>query len=68
MYKRDRELFNQTAKFWTDTYAVVREEGEGAQEETVQRVCSMGFTEQAVRKALADANWDETVAVNALLS
>ena len=31
MYMDDRELYNQTAKFWTDTYAVVKEEGAEAE-------------------------------------
>ena len=64
----DRQLFNQTAKFWTDTYAVEKGSGADAEAEAVARVCQMGFDEAAARKALVDHGWDENAAVNALLS
>ena len=68
MYKSDRELFNQTAKFWTDSYAVAREEGEAARQAAIERVQQMGFDEAAARDALEKHGWDENAAVNALLS
>ena len=68
MYMDDRELYNQTAKFWTDTYAVVKEEGAEAEAAAVERVCSMGFDAEAARGALEKHDWDENAAVNALLS
>jgi len=67
MYKSDRTLFNQTAKFWTDTYAVVKEEGAGAEDAAIQRVCGMGFDAASARAALEKHGWDENAAVNSLL-
>jgi NACalpha-BTF3-like transcription factor len=36
--------------------------------QVVGRVVDMGFSEEAARKALEESGWDETAAVNALLS
>jgi hypothetical protein len=46
------------------------EKGSGAEAEAaaVARVCQMGFDEIAARQALVDNGWDESAAVNALLS
>lgn len=66
MYKMNRETYNQTAKFWTETYAQVREPGRN--EDVVRRVCDMGFPEAQARRALASNDWDEMAAINALLS
>ena len=68
MYKSDRELFNHTAKFWTESYATPKASGAAAEAEAIARVASMGFDEAAARKALDDNAWDENAAVNALLS
>lgn len=68
MYKKDRTLFVQTARFWAETYAIERDEGAEAREAAVLRVASMGFSEDAARQALTDNSWDENAAVNALLS
>jgi len=68
MYKADRNTFNQTAKFWTEMYAVAQATGGEAEAAAIQRVCGMGFDEASARKALEDHKWDETAAVNALLS
>ena len=62
MYMSDREEFDRTAKFWTDSYAKPV-----SQEEAIQRVCEMGFDTASARKALEKYNWDESAAVNALL-
>lgn len=40
----------------------------GACVQVVGRLKDMGFSEAAARKALEDSNWDQTAAVNALLS
>ena len=65
MYKSNIDMWRQTAKFWTDTYARA---SEGGNDEVVARLCDMGFPDGAVRKALADNGWDENAAINALLS
>mmetsp|Transcript_24195 Transcript_24195/g.40066 ORF Transcript_24195/g.40066 Transcript_24195/m.40066 type:complete len:196 (-) Transcript_24195:1117-1704(-) len=62
MYLNDRDNFNQTAKFWTDTYAK-----ETNQEDAIQRVCDMGFDRDSAKKALEKHGWDESAAVNELL-
>jgi len=62
MYMKDRENFNSTAKFWTETYAK-----ELNQEDAISRVCDMGFDRNSGKKALEKHNWDETAAVNELL-
>ena len=67
MYKSNKEEFLQTARFWTEMYAQVKEEGASAQDAAVQRVCGMGFDEAAVRAALVKHAWDENAAVNELL-
>ena len=68
MYKTNQEEFQQTARFWTEMYAQVKEEGASAQDAAVARVCGMGFEEAAVRAALERVGWDENAAVDALLS
>lgn len=62
MYMDDREQFNQTAKYWTSTYAKPFDE-----KAAIARVCEMGFDEASARKALEKHKWDESAAVNALL-
>lgn len=64
MYKTDRENYNQTAKFWTDTYAKAKET---SKDDAVARVCEMGFSKESARDALDRCEWDESAAVNALL-
>ena len=68
MYKSDRAQFLQTAQFWTEMYATVKEEGAGAQVAAINTVCAMGFDEATARRALEENGWDENAAVNALLS
>mmetsp|Transcript_48567 Transcript_48567/g.110411 ORF Transcript_48567/g.110411 Transcript_48567/m.110411 type:complete len:198 (+) Transcript_48567:59-652(+) len=62
MYKTNRELFNQTAKHWTDSFARAPTDNDSK----VKNLMEMGFPEDKVRAALVKANWDETTAVNAL--
>ena len=62
MYLNDRPNFDQTAKFWTETYAK-----ETNQEEAIARVSDMGFDRDSAKKALEKHGWDESAAVNELL-
>jgi len=62
MYKKNLEEFNRTAKFWTDTYAK-----ETSKENTIARLCEMGFNIESVRVALERCGWDESAAVNSLV-
>lgn len=62
MYMKDRENFDRTAKFWTETYAK-----ENSKEDAISRVCDMGFDRAQAQGALEKHGWDETAAVNALL-
>jgi ubiquitin-conjugating enzyme (huntingtin interacting protein 2) len=62
MYTNDREKFNRTAKFWTETYAK-----EMNQEDAITRVCEMGFDRESAKQALEKHSWDENAAVNELL-
>lgn len=64
MFKSDRELFNQTAKYWTETFA---QENKSSNDEKVTNLINMGFAEDLVRKALEKHGWDETLALNSLL-
>mmetsp|Transcript_99539 Transcript_99539/g.252943 ORF Transcript_99539/g.252943 Transcript_99539/m.252943 type:complete len:204 (+) Transcript_99539:97-708(+) len=64
MFKSNRELFNQTAKYWTETFANAQK---SSNEEKVQKVQEMGFTAEQATQALEKHNWDETLALNALL-
>jgi ubiquitin-conjugating enzyme (huntingtin interacting protein 2) len=62
MYLTNRPEFDKTAKFWTDSYAKPKDT-----EDTISRVCEMGFDREIARRALEKYDWDETAAVNALL-
>lgn len=62
MYVGNREEFDRTAKFWTQTYAKPT-----SKEDAISRVCEMGFDKESARKALEKHGWDESAAVNALL-
>lgn len=73
MYKSDRELFNNTAQFWTECYA--KDFGADAPSTTervippaVLKLMEMGFEETQCRQALAKHKMDENAAVNELLS
>ena len=74
MYKSDKLLFNNTAKFWTECYAKPKDENNSTSTVTVsnippavQRLMEMGFDEQSSRNALAKHKNDENAAVNELL-
>lgn len=62
MYTSDRQKFNETAKFWTETYAKPK-----SKDDAISRVCEMGFDRASAKAALEKHNWDESAAVNALL-
>jgi len=62
MYTSDRKKFNETAKFWTETYAKPK-----SKDDAISRVCEMGFDRASATAALEKHNWDESAAVNALL-
>ena len=61
-YLSSRETFEATARFWTETYAT-----EASDKDKVDRLCAMGFSEEAVRKALEAAKGDEAGALEKLL-
>ena len=63
MYTSDRKKFDSTAKFWTETYAKPTNK-----EDAITRVCEMGFDRASAKKALEKHNWDESAAVEELLS
>ena len=62
MYMERRATFDQTAKFWTETYAK-----ESSKDDAISRVCEMGFDRASAKKALEKHGWDESAAVNELL-
>merc|ERR1712224_889203 len=64
MYKHNRELFLQTAKYWTETFAA---ETKSSNEEKVQKIVDMGFTAEQAQAALEKHSYDETLALNGLL-
>ena len=65
MYKQNRPMFIQTAKYWTSTFA--QEIGDKTQEDSIQRIVEMGFDPAQARAALEKHEWDETRALNSLL-
>lgn len=50
MYMSDREQFNSTARFWTETYA----KGAATDEEAVSRLTDMGFSAVSSRALAKD--------------
>jgi len=65
MYKSNRALFLQTAKYWTSTFA--QETGDKTHEDSIKRIVEMGFDASQAKKALENHEWDETRALNSLL-
>merc|ERR1711953_1390758 len=62
MYKSNMELFTQTAKYWTESFAM----GSSSIDEKVANIESMGFSRDDATAALQRAAGDETVALNYL--
>ncbi|TMW61127.1 hypothetical protein Poli38472_013590 [Pythium oligandrum] len=65
MYMNDPEQFQNTARFWTETYAKERASDDDA---AVSRLTDMGFPADQAKRALAECNGDENSAVEKLLS
>lgn len=63
IFIENRKAFDQTAKFWTETYATAKQ----SNDEIIARVCEMGFDKKKAKKALEKHNWDESAAVIELL-
>ncbi|KAM3128442.1 hypothetical protein pb186bvf_019450 [Paramecium bursaria] len=61
-FKTQRELFNKTAKEWTQNYA-----SKNKQEEKVNNLVGLGFEINKVREALLRFGYDEEQAANFLL-
>lgn len=66
MYLTDPTNFKQTAKFWTETYARPKGEGE-PQDDAVKRLMEMGFPKDRCIQALTESKGDENAAVERLL-
>uniref|UniRef100_A0A0G4GER7 E2 ubiquitin-conjugating enzyme n=1 Tax=Chromera velia CCMP2878 TaxID=1169474 RepID=A0A0G4GER7_9ALVE len=66
MYKTDRALYNQTAKFWTDSFA--RADQESSEDQKIRQLTDMGFSKEQAVEALKKSNWDPTSALNTLLA
>eukprot|EP00931_Biecheleriopsis_adriatica_P116144 TRINITY_DN91828_c0_g1_i1.p1 TRINITY_DN91828_c0_g1~~TRINITY_DN91828_c0_g1_i1.p1 ORF type:complete len:202 (-),score=54.07 TRINITY_DN91828_c0_g1_i1:85-690(-) len=64
MYKGNRELFRQTAKYWTETFA---NQNESSNEQKVKNITEMGFSAEQAKSALEKHGYDETLALNSLL-
>ncbi|GLE05345.1 hypothetical protein PINS_up014358 [Pythium insidiosum] len=65
MYLEDPELFANTARFWTESYAKERGPDNSA---AVARLTDMGFPAEKAKQALLECNGDENAAVEKLLS
>jgi len=64
MYKTNKELFAQTAKYWTETFA---RESDDSNDDKIETIVSMGFSKEDATAALSKHGWDETLALNSLL-
>jgi len=62
-YLKDYKAFENTARYWTATFAKV--EGHGT-EDKVQKLVDMGFPEYLVRTALENCGGDENLALEKL--
>mmetsp|Transcript_11854 Transcript_11854/g.17674 ORF Transcript_11854/g.17674 Transcript_11854/m.17674 type:complete len:197 (+) Transcript_11854:67-657(+) len=67
MYKTSYPTFQQTARFWTETYAM-KSESEDSHEKMIERICEMGFDPRQAQRALEANGWDEVSAINSLLT
>ena len=61
-YISEPELFLRTAKAWTAEYAT----GLDPDKDKVTRLAEMGFSDKDIRKALSEANGDESRALERL--
>merc|ERR1711879_822305 len=66
MYKTNRELFNQTAKFWTESFATV--DPNAKDEDPAQELVDMlGIPLDKAKEALEKYKGDKTQAINHIL-
>jgi len=63
MYMNDRPRFDQTAKYWTESYAMGK-----THEDKIKNVVDMGFAREQAQQALEAMQWDEAAAVEHLFS
>ena len=63
MFKSNRPLFDQTARYWTKTFASA-----AGLEEAVARLADMGFDSSKARRTLERCEGDEHRALNILLA
>eukprot|EP00826_Nyctotherus_ovalis_P045837 TRINITY_DN5108_c0_g2_i10.p2 TRINITY_DN5108_c0_g2~~TRINITY_DN5108_c0_g2_i10.p2 ORF type:complete len:144 (+),score=26.85 TRINITY_DN5108_c0_g2_i10:632-1063(+) len=63
-YIESRALFDATAREWTKKYA---KDPALVQEEQIQRLTEMGFSEELARTALEKFEWNEADAISSLL-
>eukprot|EP00357_Protocruzia_adherens_P024786 CAMPEP_0114979008 /NCGR_PEP_ID=MMETSP0216-20121206/4126_1 /TAXON_ID=223996 /ORGANISM="Protocruzia adherens, Strain Boccale" /LENGTH=192 /DNA_ID=CAMNT_0002340273 /DNA_START=42 /DNA_END=620 /DNA_ORIENTATION=- len=63
-YLNNQELFQKTAKFWTQTYANPKNDNAAK----IRKLMEMGFTEDVAKDALMRYDWDENLAINYLLA
>ncbi len=62
MYKTDMAEFNWKAAEWTSTFAK-----EETQEDKVNKILEMGYTEEQAKEALEKYDWSVELAINYLL-
>lgn len=62
-YKSDINLYNETAKYWTDQYA----NPEKIVKNKMKDLLDMGFSEEDSKKALIKFNYDVEKSLNFLL-
>jgi ubiquitin-conjugating enzyme (huntingtin interacting protein 2) len=70
MYLGNQAQFQSTARFWTESYAMTKEEvaALGAVHPAVQRLMEMGFAEDNCRRALLETKGNEEAAIEHLLA
>jgi ubiquitin-conjugating enzyme (huntingtin interacting protein 2) len=66
MYLKNRQEFNHTARFWTETYAK-QQRHTNDDTEAVTRLIEMGFPRDQVEKALKETQGDENAAIEKLV-
>eukprot|EP01006_Ploeotia_vitrea_P040578 TRINITY_DN66434_c9_g5_i3.p1 TRINITY_DN66434_c9_g5~~TRINITY_DN66434_c9_g5_i3.p1 ORF type:complete len:198 (+),score=97.43 TRINITY_DN66434_c9_g5_i3:58-651(+) len=67
-YKKDLKAFNNTAKFWTETYAQPAKDESEKHTEKINTLSQMGFDKDKCKLALEKNDWDENRALDYLFS
>jgi len=64
-YKKDKKLWEKTAKYWTEMHAVEKDKQAKVVDEKLKALIDMGFDEEKAKKAYAEAkgNVDRAVAI-----